>query len=175
MDSQNIVYMAYDGDNAGRLCGRAILADNPDALHEISDRIQLGHEIVKRWVEGHGGKFISGGGDEGVFSIPAEAIANVEELRSDYHFATNLTATVGIGKTLSEAGKAMLVGKFRGKNTVVQYDNALESEIQQAQERTTQGTASAEEKKISEAYLEPQGNGMIKRKRTRLSILPSAS
>lgn len=159
MDNQSIVYMAYDGDNAGRLCGRAILADNPDALHEISNRISLGHEVVKRWVEGYGGQFISGGGDEGVFSIPVDAIASVEELRADYQYATNLTATVGIGKTLSEAGKAMLVGKFRGKNTVVQYDSSIEAEIQQAQTNLQQGTASAEEKKIGEAYLQPEGTG----------------
>ncbi len=160
MDNQNMVYMAYDGDNAGRLCGRAILADNPDALHEVSARITLGHEVVKKWVESHGGQFISGGGDEGVFSIPAEAINTIEELRADYEFATNLTATVGIGKSLSEAGKAMLVGKFRGKNQVVQYDPGIEGEIQQAQGRMQQGTASPEERKISEAYLEPQGNDM---------------
>lgn len=161
MDNQNIVYMAYDGDNAGRLCGRAILADNPDALHEVSARINLGHEIVKRWVESHGGQFISGGGDEGVFSIPAEAINTVEELRADYAFATNLTATVGIGKTLSEAGKAMLVGKFRGKNQVVQFDPSIEGEIKMAQDKLTQGTASPEEKKISEAYLQPEGMGKM--------------
>jgi hypothetical protein len=152
-----MVYMAYDGDNAGRLCGRAILADNPDALHEVSERIQLGHEIVRRWVESHSGQFISGGGDEGVFSIPAEAIPSVEELRADYKFATNLTATIGIGNTLSEAGKAMLVGKFRGKNTVVQYAPEIEQEIRQAQNHISQGTGSQEEKKIGEAYLQDEG------------------
>lgn len=157
MDNQNMVYMAYDGDNAGRLCGRAILADNPDALHEVSGRIQLGHEVVKRWVEAHGGQFISGGGDEGVFSIPIEAIANVEELRADYQYATNLTTTIGIGKTLSEAGKAMLVGKFRGKNMVVQFEPAIEQEIKQAQAHIAGGTGSQEENKIGEAYLQPEG------------------
>src|ERR1700722_3399657 len=149
--------MAYDGDNAGRLCGRAILADNPNALHEVSERIQLGHEIVKRWVESHGGQFISGGGDEGVFSIPADAIHSVEELRGDYKYATNLSATIGIGKTLSEAGKAMLVGKFRGKDTVVQYEPSIENEIKQAQTHLSQGTANPEEKKIGEAYLQDEG------------------
>jgi hypothetical protein len=157
VDNQSMVYMAYDGDNAGRLCGRAILADNPDALHEISNRIALGHEVVRRWVESHNGQFISGGGDEGVFSIPAEAIDSVEELRADYKFATNLTATVGIGSTLSEAGKAMLVGKFRGKNTTVQYTPEIEQEIRQAQSHLSSGTANAEEKKIGEAYLQNEG------------------
>jgi len=154
---QNLVYMAYDGDNAGRLCGRSILANNVQGLHEVSQRIQLGHEIVKRWVESHGGEFISGGGDEGVFSIPSQAIDATEELRADYKYATNLTATIGIGNTLSEAGKAMLVGKFRGKNTIVRYTPEIEQEIRQAQSHISQGIGNAEEKKIGEAYLQDEG------------------
>lgn len=160
MDSKLTVYMAYDGDNAGRLCGRAILADDTAALNDISARINLGHEVVKRWVDEHGGIVIAGGGDEGVFSVPADAINSIDELRSDYQFATNLTATIGVGSSLSEAGKALMAGKFRGKNTVVLYDASVEAELQQSQLHLDQGTASEEEKKINEAYLQPQGTDM---------------
>ncbi len=157
MENSNMLYMAYDGDNAGRQVGRAILADDPDALHEVSARINLGHEIVSRWVQSHGGQFISGGGDEGTFSIPADAMADIETLRGDYQFATNLTMTIGAGASLSQAGKSLLIGKFRGKNTVVQYDPSLEEEIRQVSERVGQGTASPEEQKLGEAYLKPEG------------------
>lgn len=158
MDSmENMVYMSYDGDNAGRLCGRAILADNPAALHEVSDRIKLGHNIVEKWVKEHGGQFISGGGDEGVFTLPVNAIENIEELRLDYEFATNLTTSIGIGKTLSESGKALLVAKFRGKNMVVEYSPEIEEEIREAKEKMKEGTASSEEKKLGEAYLSDEG------------------
>jgi hypothetical protein len=160
VDNQGMVYMAYDGDNAGRLCGRAVLADDPNALHEISARIRHGHEVVERWVEQHGGQFISGGGDEGVFAIPADAVNNIEELRQDYQFVTNLTTTVGIGSSLSEAGKAMLVGKFRGKNQVVHYDPSIETDLLRAEAKASSGAGSAEEKKISEAYLQPEGAEM---------------
>lgn len=152
-----MLILAYDGDNAGRLVGRSILANDTEALSEVSNRINLGHEIVSNWVAEHGGSVISGGGDEGTFQIPQEALVNIEELRADYQFATNLTMTVGVGKSLSEAGKSLLVGKFRGKNMVVQYDPGIESEIQQAQERISQGTGSEEERKLGEAYLKPDG------------------
>lgn len=150
----NMLIMAYDGDNAGRLVGRAILADDINALGEVSNRITNGHEIVRAWVEQNGGSVISGGGDEGTFQIPAEALNNVEQLRADYQFATNLTMTVGVGSTLSQAGKSLMVGKFRGKNMVVQYDPSVDQELQAAADRVDAGQGTEEEKKISEAYLQ---------------------
>lgn len=161
MLNNSMLVLAYDGDNAGRLCGRAILADDKEALSEVSARIELGHEIVNEWVEAHGGNRISGGGDEGSFEVPQEALESIEELRKDYQFATNLTMTVGVGASLSEAGKALLVGKFRGKNMVVIYDENVEKEIDQAQDNVAEGNASAEERKLSEAYLQPE-NGEAK-------------
>lgn len=145
--------MAYDGDDAGKLVGRSILANDIDGLHEVSNRINTGHEIVKQWVEENGGKIISGGGDEGTFVIPVEAAEHIEVLRKDYQYATKLTMTVGVGKTLSEAGKALMAGKVRGKNMVVQYDESVEQELATAKEHMDQGSASGEEKKIGEAYL----------------------
>ncbi len=154
--------LAYDGDNAGKLVGRAILADDPVQLSEVSQRINLGHEIVQRWVQEHGGAVISGGGDEGTFQIPEIALQNIEELRSDYQFATNLTMTVGVGSTLSEAGKSLIVGKFRGKNQVVQYGPDVDAEIAQSAANVEQGNASFEEQKLGQAYLKPEGDGMQK-------------
>lgn len=145
--------MAYDGDNAGRLVGRSILANDEAALNEVSNRINLGHEVVRKWVEEHGGKVVSGGGDEGTFSIPSDAVDNIEELRRDYKFATNLTMTVGVGKSLSEAGKSLLAGKLRGKDRVVIFDNTVEGEISSAHDRVQSGSGSDEDKKLDEAYI----------------------
>lgn len=156
MDNAGKLIMAYDGDSAGRLVGRAILADSPEQLHEVSARINLGHDMVRRWVQEHGGQVISGGGDEGTFFVPEGAVGNIEKLREDYQFATNLTMTVGIGKTLSEAGKSLLVGKFRGKNQAVMYDESIEQDIQAAKERLGSGTASQEEQKLGDAYLKTE-------------------
>jgi hypothetical protein len=153
--------LAYDGDNAGRLVGRAILSNDAAALGEVSDRINLGHEIVKKWAMEHGGGIISGGGDEGTFHLPHEALDHVEQLRNDYHFATRLTMSVGVGKTLSEAGKSLIVAKFRGKNQVVYYDPRIEQEIQQVQLKLEEGTATDAEKKQGDAYLRPEGTDTV--------------
>ncbi len=153
--------LAYDGDNAGRLVGRAILSNDPAALSEVSERINLGHEIVKKWAQEHNGGIISGGGDEGTFHLPHEALDHIEQLRTDYHFATRLTMSVGIGKTLSEAGKSLIVAKFRGKNQVVIYDPRIEQEIQQVQLKLEDGTASEQEKKQGDAYLRPEGQDTV--------------
>lgn len=148
------LFMAYDGDDAGKLVGRAVLANDVNGLHEVSKRIATGHEVVSLWVENNGGQVISGGGDEGTFSIPGQALESIEELRADYQFATNLTMTVGVGASLSEAGKSLMAGKFRGKNQVVQYDPSVDQELATAQANVQAGTGSEEEKKISEAYLQ---------------------
>lgn len=149
----NMIYMAYDGDNAGRMIGQAILSNDEQALNEASGRIAHGHEIVAGWVQDHGGKVISSGGDEGTFSVPQEAIQDLEQLRADYQFATQLTMTIGLGSTLSESGKSLMAGKFRGKDQIVQYDPSVDSELSQAQQHVASGSGTEEENKISEAYL----------------------
>lgn len=147
------IYMAYDGDNAGRLVGRAVLANDEAALSEISSRIALGHEVVSSWVKEQGGQVISAGGDEGTFSIPAGSDAQIEQLRSDYQFTTQLTMTVGVGANIAEAGKALMVGKFRGKDQVVHYDASVDQDLAQSMDRIANGTGSQEENKLGEAYL----------------------
>lgn len=149
----NLCFMAYDADDAGRKIGQSILSDNTKELSEFSQRIEHGNEFIKEWAESHGGVCYSSGGDQGAFSIPPEALDEIEQLRKDYEFATNLTITVGIGNSLSEAGKSLLVGKFRGKNMAVKYDQSIEEEIQEAYNRVKDGTASEEERKLGEAYL----------------------
>lgn len=154
------LFMAYDGDNAGRLVGQAILADDAEGLHEASSRIEHGHDIVSEWVQAHDGQVISGGGDEGTFVIPKQAVEDIEHLRKDYQFATDLTMTVGVGASLSEAGKALMVGKFRGKDQVCHYDESIEQELSQAQAHVASGSATQEEQKLGEAYLKPEGTKM---------------
>lgn len=149
----NMLFMAYDGDNAGRLVGQAILANDSDALHEASDRINHGHQIVADWVTEHGGSVISAGGDQGVFMLPKDAMEEIEELRKDYQFATDLTMTVGVGNDLSEAGRALIAGKFKGKDQVVMYDASVDQALSEAQQKVADGTASEDEQKQTDSYL----------------------
>lgn len=161
MDDKKI-FVSYDADSAGRLIGQAILADDPDSLRDASDKIILGNDLITKWAERWHGASYSSGGDQGLFLVPEEAVNDLDALKEDYHFITGLTVTMGVGRTLSESGKALLVGKFRGKNMIVRYDDSIENEISQAKDRVSQGLGSAEEQKLSEAYLEPQGEVAMK-------------
>lgn len=150
--------LTYDGDGCGKKVGRAIIANDEKALGEISAKIDLGHEIVNHWIAEHKGKRISGGGDEGTFYIPSDAVKEIEHLRKDYEFATGITISVGIGKDLSEAGRALLAAKFRGKNQTAHYDDSVEKDIDKARKRVKKGNATQEEYKLAEAYLEKAEN-----------------
>jgi hypothetical protein len=152
--ADKMLRLTYDADGAGRQCGKAIIANDEKALHNISAKIDLGHEIVNEWVVANGGKRISGGGDEGSFKLPIEATEKVEELRKKYFKSTGLTISVGIGKDLSEAGRSLLYAKATGKDKVVWYSSQVEYGIKQTQKKVKNGTASQEEIKLADAYLE---------------------
>lgn len=152
--------LAYDGDGCGKKVGRAIMANDEKALGEISAKIDLGHEIVNHWIADHGGSRISGGGDEGTFQVPKEALGEVESLRKDHEYATGITISIGIGENLSEAGRALLAAKFRGKDQIAQYNDSVEDDIKKARKRVKKGKASQEEYKLAEAYLEKKEEDM---------------
>lgn len=152
--ANNMLRLTYDGDGCGRKVGRAIIANDEKGLHNISAKIDLGSEIVNHWVSEHGGKKISGGGDEGSFTLPEESAKKIEELREKYYESTGITISVGIGKDLSEAGRSLLSAKFRGKDQTVWYDQDVEKDIENAREKIKEGKATQEEYKLGEAYLE---------------------
>ena len=74
MDNQkpSQLYFAFDGDNIGERHAQAILGDNPEEISNISHEITLANEMVRDFVESNGGQMVSFGGDEGIFSAPAE-------------------------------------------------------------------------------------------------------
>lgn len=151
----NQVFIAVDGDSAGQLVGRAVLANDIHALHDASERINHGQDIIRDWAQANGGMLISAGGDEGNVTVPSEALNYLEQLRMDYVHAIDLTLTCGVGSTLSEAGKALMVGKLRGKNQICQYDPMVEQEYAKAQLSAENGTATGEGKKLGDAYMKP--------------------
>ena len=152
----NVFYVAYDADSAGSKIGQAIISDNPAALEDASNRIQLGNEIIARWAMKWKGIQYSSGGDQGLFALPPEALSEIEMVRADYEHATGLTISVGVGKTLSESGKALIVAKFWGKNMTVQYSPEVEKEIESANTKIAEGSANFEEQKLGTAYLQPE-------------------
>jgi hypothetical protein len=66
----------------------------------------------------------------GPSKLLAEFVELLEQLRKDYQYMVQATLSIGYGQTISQAGKALLVAKERGKDQVVQYDESVEQEVQ---------------------------------------------
>ncbi len=147
-------YIALDGDGVGKKVGRAVIANDVDELHRVSNRIDAAQDFILHWCGDIGGTKISGGGDEAVLCVPKEALSKVEDLRKSVEKSFGYTISVGIGKSLSEAGTALLVAKLRGKDRVVYFNKKIKEDIKKAKRRVREGRATQEEYKLSEAYLE---------------------
>jgi hypothetical protein len=149
------VFVAFDGDGIGSLVGRAVLADDVAGIKHISALIQAGQDAVAAWATSYNAQPISHGGDESSYEIPTQALETLEQARKDYEYATGgMTCTAGVGAKLSEAGKALMVGKLRGKNLICTYDQSVEQEYHQAEEDTANGTATGEAAKLGHAYMQ---------------------
>lgn len=136
MDNQKSsqLFFAFDGDSIGRRHAEAILSDNIDNISNVSSEITHANEMVRDFVESNGGQMISFGGDEGVFSAPPEFVELLDHLRKDYQYMVGATLSIGYGSKPSEAAKALLAAKERGKDQIVQYDESAEQDAQKTQE-----------------------------------------
>ena len=146
--------MFVDGDSIGALCGRAVMANDVEKLRSVSSRIDAAQEFIQSWCAQVGGIKISGGGDEASMQIPESSREKIKELRSGIEKSFGYTISVGVGKSLSEAGTALLVAKLRGKNRVVYFNKHIKEDIKKAKRRVREKRASQEEYKLAEAYLE---------------------
>src|ERR1700688_1621778 len=148
------LYIAADGDGIGKKVGRAVIANDAEELHRVSNRIDAAQDFILHWCKDVGGTKISGGGDEFVAAVPPEAKDKLKSLRKSIEKSFGYTISVGVGRSLSEAGTALLVAKLRGKDRIVYFNKHIKEDIKKAKRRVREGRASQEEYKLSEAYLE---------------------
>lgn len=147
-------YIAADGDGIGKLVGRAVIANDVEELHKVSNRIDAAQDFILHWCENVDGIKVSGGGDEFTAAVPQSALSKLEGLRKSVEKSFGYTISVGVGRSLSEAGTALLVAKLRGKDRVVYFNKKIKEDIKKAKRRVRENRASQEEYKLSEAYLE---------------------
>lgn len=138
------LYVAFDGDSIGVKHGRALLADDPAEVRRVSSAIEAGEEVWRSWAIKTAGSLISAGGDEGMVEVSPDVIGEIPEIRKQYASAVGATCTVGVGRKMSEAAKALLVGKHRGKDRVVVYDDAMQPELDEIQ-----GAKQTEDEKLN--------------------------
>ncbi len=122
----------------------ARLRDDEVEIRRVSQALDRGNEIWKSWCFQKLGQFIESGGDEGVFSVPAEALGEIPTMRQRYQDEVGATVSVGLGHSISEASKALLAAKLRGKNRVVTYDSTVELDVAAAKQQSTQQKEGAE-------------------------------
>lgn len=162
------IYLSFDGDGIGRKIGQARLSDDVEGISRISNAINAGNEVFKSYAIQHGGQIIESGGDEGLISIPAAALEDLESVRYTYNSAVGATVSVGVGRKVSEASKALLIAKLRGRNKVAVYEPEMDSEIEEARLDDK-----SEKAKIVEEYLSKAESPVdIKEEPHRTGFLP---
>jgi hypothetical protein len=149
----NRLFIALDGDNAGQHIGQAVLMDDVQMLHDMSRKIDAGSKAVKDMILALGGQIISSGGDELTAILDPEHESKIEEMREKYKEITGFSASVGLGNSLSQAGKALIAAKLTGKNKSVRYDQSVEDALNEAHEAARAGTANEEQQKMDDHYI----------------------
>ena len=124
-----MAYIAVDGDSIGVLVGQSVLRDDVETLRSTSKRINAGQAEILDFINRYGGQEISGGGDEFVFQLPDPMVQKLEELRQQYKRIVGATLSVGVGASLSEAGKALAYTKVTGKDKITPYSDHVEQTL----------------------------------------------
>lgn len=145
------LYVVMDADNAGKLVGRAALADEPAELSRLSHNITDASNRIIAWAQQHGGSAIAGGGDEVYLEIPAELAPELPKARQIFYDLTGFTISVGVAPKLSDASRALLVAKMRGKDRIVWWDPDMKEELDEHLKKL-EGRSEAE--KLNEEYLQ---------------------
>lgn len=125
-------YVCLDGDNIGSQVGKAALADQDVELARMSHSINDASDQVATWIEMHHGQVISWGGDEIYASIPSELIPHLEDARKVFHDMTGFTISGGVAPKLSDAARALMIAKIRGKDRIVFWRPDMQDELDEA-------------------------------------------
>ncbi len=145
------IYISYDGDSLGNKVGRLALNDKIPELKTLSRRIEAGNDIFVSWCLAHGGELIGAAGDEGRFIISSTALDDLPRKREEYASTVGATVSIGVGMSLSDSDKALLLAKIRGKDRILFWNSDMEQEWKDAIsakfENKTEG------QKIQEEYL----------------------
>lgn len=124
------IYMRADGDSVGAKVGIAFMNDDVKAVHELSEKINAGQQLIANWALGRMGQVVLSGGDDVAIIVPATiSMEEVEELRQEYLRLVGATLSIGIGDTPSQAAKAMLFSKLTGKDKITTWNDDIHDKM----------------------------------------------
>lgn len=154
-------FVSFDGDNIGKKAESVERKGDEKAVTKLSDAIKRGGQTAKDWAQQNQGEVIEQGGDEGLIKVPAKALKDLDAFRSSYNQIVKATLTIGVGKTISEATKARELGKLRGKNCVVYFDENTEQELKLKLDQKDQPEKPEEEDFSTKYYDETSSHGAV--------------
>ena len=122
------LYISIDADNAGNKIALAESKDDENEARRVSNKINAGLNLFKEWIKNSEGYIIELGGDEGLGKIPEFSLKKLKSFAREYSDLTDFTLTIGVGKKLSQATKARMLGKLKGKNRIEIWHNKKSKE-----------------------------------------------
>lgn len=133
--ASKMVYITGDGDDIGQQVGRMSIEDDVKGLQAMDKKIQAGGQVFAEFAESNDGEVIGIGGDEIRIMVPMDALEQLDDTISQYEEVTGFTISLGVGKKLSEADKAMIIAKFKGKDQVVHWEPEMEDILEEAKDK----------------------------------------
>lgn len=143
-----LLSLIANGDGLTRKLNQAKVTNNVEEIRRVSANIEKGNQLFASWALRALGSTIEEQGDEILVELDAAQLLELESIRKQYITATECTVSVGIGKKVSDATRALLAAKLKGGNRSVFYDKDVEKEIQEAEASTKE-----ERSKIVHQYL----------------------
>lgn len=127
------VFVSANGDDVGFQTNQMTLANDTEGMRRLSGALKSGAEIFSSWALAKGGETISVSGDSFLVMVPAECLADIPAMMEQYESLVNATLSVGVGRTLEEANKALASSKKAGKNRVTVYNSDQEEAVAKSQ------------------------------------------
>ena len=115
------LYLAIDGDDVGNRIEYLILVNDRESLIDFSKKIQSGMNWLEiKLVEAFDAEIIFNGGDSLLACLPRENLSSelIEQLKFTFARETNITISVGLGHSPSQAYFALKLAKTSGKNCI---------------------------------------------------------
>ena len=131
-----LLFLAADGDGLTKKLNQAKTSNNIEEIRRISNNISKGNALFASFALRALGSTIEEQGDEILVDFDAAQLSELESIRKQYVTVAETTVSVGIGKKVSEAVRALLAAKLKGGNRSVFYDKDVEKEIKEAEAST---------------------------------------
>lgn len=149
-----LLFLVADGDGLTKKLNQAKAFNNIEEIRRISNNTSKGNALFSSFALRALGSTIEEQGDEILIEFDASQLSELESIRSQYVTATECTVSVGIGKKVNEAVRALLAAKLKGGNCSVFYDKDVEREIKEAEASTEE----ARVKTVSQYLAKAQQN-----------------